>query len=333
MKKSNIEYKIKRPLFIVFTDKDGTLNLKDEELKIIFPLITELGGILIPITGRTVGDIKESLENSGLDVPEILIGDNGANIYSVSRDKFLVRKNLEHEKVMSIIKCFLENGGNLDYIRYTDGKNIFASSNTNIKQYYRDSKIANFNENILHEINNTQDITKVTLAGKKELINKIKKYTEELGFWTDMDKTKFPNKEEQNYRLDIADKNINKGEAVRTIISHLMPKYGYICIGNGYNDMSMFKQAINDGMTAAVMGDSDIELIREVKNYAKHNSGKVTVIPNTSNLANRYILKVAKVFETYIKTRESNNLESQKITKSDVEINRENSDILIDEER
>ncbi len=50
---------MKRPLFIIFTDKDGTINVKDKQLNHIFHLITTMGGMIVPITGRTVGDIED----------------------------------------------------------------------------------------------------------------------------------------------------------------------------------------------------------------------------------------------------------------------------------
>ena len=42
---------------IIFTDKDGTLNLEDPKLDVVFKLIISMNGLLIPITGRTIGDI------------------------------------------------------------------------------------------------------------------------------------------------------------------------------------------------------------------------------------------------------------------------------------
>lgn len=73
--------KIKRPKFIIFTDKDGTLNFEDKQLNHIFCLVMKMGGLVIPITGRTIGDIKSDFVQRKIKVPEIIIGDNGANIY------------------------------------------------------------------------------------------------------------------------------------------------------------------------------------------------------------------------------------------------------------
>ena len=82
-----------------------------------------------------------------------------------------------------------------------------------------------------------------------------------------MGATKFPNASYQHYRLDIADRNINKGNAVKLINSTLKPPSGYMCIGNGDNDISMFKQAIDDGMLIGIMEDSPQSVIKEMKAY------------------------------------------------------------------
>lgn len=307
------ESKIKRPQFIIFTDKDGTLNLEDKQLNNILNLITTMGGMVVPITGRTVGDIEESMRNKKIKVPEIIVGDNGANIYSTSNHDFLIKKLLEHEKVMAIVDKFLKNGGNSDFIRYTDGINIFAAKQKDVKEYYRKNKTTKMQKDIYQAIQKAEDVTKVTLAGSKEEMQKMAEFVEGLDFWTDMDKTMFPRKECQNYRLDIAQRDINKGEAVRLMVEQLKPRYGYLCVGNGYNDVSMFKTAIDDGMIAAIMNNSSLELKKEMQEYAKaRKKGKVMVIPTDKDLANQYILKMAKTFQERMKTEGKRRIKEEK---------------------
>ena len=256
---------MKRPQFIIFTDKDYTINLEDKKLNQIFHLVATMGGMVIPVTGRTVGDIEESIKTKKIRMPEIIVGDNGANIYSADKHTFLIQKKLEHDKVMQIVDNFLQNDGNLDFIRYTNGENIFASNQEEVRNYYKNSKKVKFCSNIYEEIKKAEDITKLTLAGKKEQIKQNADFVEKLDFWTDMDKTQFPKREYKNYRLDIAQKNINKGEAVKALVAMLKPIYGYLCVGNGRNDISMFKVAIDNGMIAAIMSNSDSELIEEIE--------------------------------------------------------------------
>lgn len=295
----------KKTDFIVFVDKDGTLDLEDEQLNNIFMLITVMGGMIIPITGRTVGDIKEKFIDRNILLPQIIVGDNGANIYSTLANKFIMKKTLENKKVNKTIKFFIKNGGDPNLIRYTDGRIIYASNEENIKKYYEENNTVKLLDNIEKATLKSKEITKVTLAGSKKEMENISKYVETLGFWTDMDKTKFPKKEEDNYRLDIAQKNISKGNAVKEIVNRIKPQYGYMCVGNGWNDLSMFKQAIDDGMKVAIMGNADPELIKEVKEYRKNkNKGRIIIVPIDKNRANKLIYKEAKAFQTYIRTNQ-----------------------------
>ena len=292
---------IKKPKFIVFTDKDGTLNLEDQQLSNTLKLITKMGGMVVPITGRTVGDIKEDFKRRNIMLPPIIIGDNGAVVYSTVKDEFIIKRTLENEKATKILKAFIDMGGKSELIRYTDGNQIHASKEQTVKEYYRNSKTAKLHSKIEDKFRKNKDITKITLAGTKKEMEEMSKYAETLGFWTDMDATKFPKKGQGNYRLDIAPKNISKGKMVKAIAGYFKPEYGYICVGNGYNDVSMFKQAIDDGMVAAIMGNSDPELISQIQEYAtKSNIGKAVIVPRDMNKANRWIHRTSKVIESHI---------------------------------
>ena len=300
-------FNVRRPNFIIFTDKDGTLDLEDRKLNNIFNLIISMNGMVIPITGRTVGDILESLKNNDLKIPEIVVGDNGANVYSTSQNKFLIRKCLDIEKIKEAIEKFYELGGKEENIRLTDGANIYAIDNPDVKNYYKKSNSVKYFESIDMALENMPEITKLTLAGTKEQMQQMAEYSDILDFWTDMGSTKFPVRDQKNYRLDMADKNINKGEAVRMITSVLKPQYGYICIGNGENDIPMFKQAIDDNMFVGVMGESPEHVKNEINDYANNaNKGKVKVIPKDKNRANRYMQIFAKLFEQYSKESHKN---------------------------
>lgn len=297
--------KMRRPQFIIFTDKDGTLNLDDRQLNSIMRLIHSIGGMVVPVTGRTVGDIKEEFKRGKIDLPKLIVGDNGANVYWTETGDFIIRKTLDSEKIRQIVEHYLQIGGNPDLIRYTDGERIFASSEETVKDYYAKSTVANSIEGIEDEILQSGDVTKITLTGPKEQMQEMAGYVQKLGFWSDMDKTKFPVRTSGNYRLDIAQKGINKGEAVKAIVGYFKPQYGYMCVGNGNNDLAMFKQAIDDGMEVDIMGDADETLIGTLIKYSKSKGkGKVFIIPKDRNRANRIILKRAKIFqESMVKGR------------------------------
>lgn len=285
----------KNPQFIIFTDKDGTLNLKDKQASNIFQFASLMNGMIIPVTGRTPGDIAEKLIDLKLPIPEIIVGDNGAVVYSKKEKRIIHKKELPKNIISKIISKYIEIGGNINYIRYTNGEKIFAHDDENVREYYKDSNRVNFYHNII-EI--PDGITKVTISEDKEILEQMKKYVESLNCWTDGGNTTFPNKDKSNYRLDIGDEDSNKGKVVKDIVEQLKPIDGFICVGNGENDISMFKVAIDNGMLAAIVRDDYNEhIVLEMKEYAKGKKGKVVVIPRTKELANKFIRNMERVYE------------------------------------
>lgn len=262
---------LKRPAFIIFTDKDGTMNLQDKNLNNIFRLVHAMNGMIIPTTGRTVGDIQEDLKGNKLVNPALLIGDNGGSIFFTKSKEFVYKQTLDSEKVKNVISHFTELDGNPEMIRLTDGESIYAINNPEVQQYYRKKHTVKYGKDIDSLLTMIPEITKITLAGTKSQMQEMATYVEDLNFWSDMGATKFPKASYQHYRLDIADRNISKGNAVKLINSILKPPFGYMCIGNGENDISMFKQAIDDGMLIGIMEDSPQSVIEEMKNYVALN--------------------------------------------------------------
>ena len=89
------------------------------------------------------------------------------------------------------------------------------------------------------------------------------------------------------------------------LTQNLSPEFGFICIGNGANDISMFKVAIDCNMTAAMMQNTSPKVLKEIEQYAKERKrGKVEVVPHNKHLANEYILKKAKMFEELVAKKE-----------------------------
>lgn len=257
----------KHPSFIIFTDKDGTLNLEDPKLNHVLNLISTMNGLVVPITGRTVGDIYSSLKEHNLRIPEILIGDNGANIYSTKQKEFLLRTGIDSQRIRNVINDFVEKGGDPQMIRLTDGEFIYALNHPDVQNYYMKNPTVKYSDNIDSLLEMMPEITKITLAGNKSLMEDMSNNMANSNFWSDMGATKFPTASYDHYRLDIADKNISKGNAVKFMVSALKPPFGYMCIGNGENDISMFKQALDDGMMIGIMEDSPQSLKDEMKAY------------------------------------------------------------------
>lgn len=308
------EYQVKRPKFILFLDKDGTTNLEDKNLNNIFHLVSTMGGMVIFVTGRTISDIESELRDKKIVLPEILVGDNGAVICYTKTNEFIRQKEIEQQKISDMVEYFLKNGGEKDKIRFANGRELFVSNSKKVKSYYRKSKEVTFCEDICETIKNTENITKLVLVGSKEKMEEFSDFAEKIDCWTEMDVTRFPKKEEQNYRLDIAQKNISKGDSVKFLVDRLKPEYGYICVGNGFNDVSMFKVAIEDNMRVAIMANSPDGLLEEMQQYARERKrGKVEKVPYDKNLANQYILRKAKCFQTSIAEKEKKMKKSNRL--------------------
>lgn len=294
----------KNGISVLFTDKDGTLNLNDESFNKILMLTRKKGGLVIPVTGRTVGDIKEEWEAKKLPLPPIIIGDNGAVIYDTKKKKFIKKCELKKDKISQIIEKFIEIEGRTDLIRYTDGEKVYASKSEKVENYYESSGKVKFISNIENEVQKGKEVTKITLAGTKEQMEEMAKFIKEenLECWTDIGETKFPTKssEDKNYRLDIVSEKVSKGNAIKIVIKMIKP-IKYMCFGNGNNDISMFKQAIDDGMYVAVVEGTDEanKIIDEIKSYAhKLKRGKVVCILSNPNYANTAIKVCTDLFET-----------------------------------
>ena len=288
-----------RPNIIAFFDKDGTTDWKDSEFRTTLQLFNKMGGLAIPTTGRTGGDIEQDAKKYKIPI-RVVIADNGAIIIDEQSNETIDKIKLEESKIAQILDKFEEVGGNKDLIRVTDGKNIYATTDREVRKYYKNNKVARFSHDLRKDIKsgNIESLTKITLAGSKDQMQEMADFAEEIGFWTDMDKTKFPAKRQQNIRLDIAEKGINKGRAVKRTNEIFNPIDGYICIGNGWNDLSMFKQAIDDGMVAAIMGDSSRELIEEVKKYQRDiGKGRVIIIPPEKERANNFFRSFIKLYQ------------------------------------
>lgn len=309
-----------RPKMIAFVDIDGTTNLEDKKFKDYINEIRSLGVEIIPVTGRAIGDIRQQFLKNKIEEPIFYSGDNGTVIYFTPNSKGVKKRKNKIKQLMhndkntyktvfpknkknKIIEYYLENGGNPDLIRATTEKNVLASGRDEKVVNYcnkHSNNITSFYETIEDELNYIDDITKITLAGEKELMEKVQKYANSLGLNTDADSTKFPEKDQKNWRLDIS--GANKGMAVEIINKILNPEIGYMCIGNGRNDLPMFKKALDNNMLIGIMQDSPREVLLKMKKYNKDNKkGIIFEIPSGETKANSYLWKMAKMLESYRK--------------------------------
>lgn len=281
---------------VIFTDKDGTLNLKDSVLNATMTDSLKNNILPVVITGRSTEILKDSLKKEGIRIPRYVISDNGAVITDTVTSEIIIKKTISHEPAMEIVDFLKEKGGNPDNMRYFDGKNIYAYDSPEVRKFYAtNSAPVVYVPDVLSGIKDKQDLTKIIMGGTKEEIQEVEQFIKDnYSFWIDRFTSKYPIESQSNTMLTMLDNSITKGNAVKDFTQLMHPKK-YICIGNGKNDTSMFKQAIDDGMTAVIIREPDsLEVIEEIQEYAKDKQGELVVIGNERNLANKYLQKLVE---------------------------------------
>ena len=321
-----------------FFDLDGTLDLTNTKLSAEILKMYKSGVDFVTATGRTNSYVLDTFKKNNIIPPKFIIADNGGSIYDCTQKKYIKRTILPVDIRKRMIEQYIRLGGILENIRYTDGNYVYAAENSEVRKYYEKEKSISYKSvrEMLHEIfSKDSDIIKLTLAGNSSLMNRIIRFTEEDGIkcWTDIGATKFPKKERENYRLDITDGETSKGEAVQFLVEHTGIN-DFICIGNGPNDLSMFKYALDCSMQVIVVvnkengkiSEESERLIEQVEEYSKkcESSDKVII---ASYPINRFVVSLTdrrnarekrKSFANTIKTKGTQ--ESIKIIKSDEEI-------------
>lgn len=249
--------------YIIFSDKDGTLSITHSTNNIL-AYSGKNNCLFVVVSGRTSSDTNEIFKNASVGIPLYTIGDNGAIVYDNKNHIALQKINLPNSSITGILNNFFEFGGKPQDIRYTNGENIFTLDNKLNHTYYKDSSTVKF----IHNISDISDITKITLAGSKKLMEKMSEIATTLDCSSDIGKTSFPSKIFQNYRLDIQDKKATKGNAVKFLTNYLGIQ-NFACFGNGWNDYSMFQEALKTGNCAFVMSNAPQDLIIKLHNYIK----------------------------------------------------------------
>ncbi len=276
---------------ICIFDLDGTLDLTDPKLSAEILKLSRNGVGFVTATGRTNSYIQDTYKKYSIIPPRFIIADNGGTIYDNSEKRYIKRRTLPVETRNKTIEEYIRLGGLPENIRFTDGDYVYASEEEEVKKYYKEESSIKYKktEELISDIQKEDsEITKITLAGQKGLMKELASHIEKrkIKCWTDIGATKFPYKAKQNYRLDITDGEACKGEAVEFLVNYLGVKE-FTCVGNGPNDFTMFKYALDSNMPVVVVKNSDgseitkesKDLINEVEEYAKSigKLDKVTV--------------------------------------------------------
>lgn len=269
-------------------DLDGTMDLTDSKITAKLLRMSKNGTMFVTATGRTNNYVKETCRKYSIMPPRFIIADNGGTIYDNVEKRYIMKTTLSVETRRKILGEYLRLGGDLSNLRYTNGDSVFASEAEEVKRYYEQEIIIEYKD--IGELERAllgeeSDITKITLAGSKKIMQGVIKFIETEGIktWTDIGATKFPRRARKNYRLDITDGETSKGKAVE-FLSNYLGIDNFTCIGNGPNDFSMFKYALDRGKLVVVVrekGDAESkELVEQVEEYAAKigQVEKVTIV-------------------------------------------------------
>lgn len=233
-------------LFI--SDLDGTLlntkaQISSETAQIINSLI-EKGLNFSIATARSVDTARDILKPLNLKLPVIL--DNGAFIYDIKKNKYILSNYLDRKTIIEVLKIFKSyNVSPIIYRNFQDIKceiyyrGIFCSGEkffieNSFKENDRRLKLVNdFTEDLV------ESLSKIIAIGSDERLRKIYEAVKSIdGVTVNYYKDVYS----KEYFLEISNKKSSKKEGVRFIKNYVKADK-LICFGDNLNDCAMFEEA------------------------------------------------------------------------------------------
>lgn len=299
--------------YIVFSDKDGTLDLETEEgckkLNEAISLIEgKDNGLFVITTARPAGEIVKILENKGVAIPKYIIGDNGF-IYNTKDKKYITQERLPKKEMLNLINDMVRNGqASKDEIEFSTGDVVILQDcpyTEKSKEYERKLGTRIFSEDVIQSLSDTQkDIFSLSFrVSSVKAVEAIRKYIEDNHLKIQLN---YQSLDDGNFSVDLAPEGIHKATSVLKLAQMAIkgdPKRedirgNFTCIGDGTNDITMLTAAWAHGENA-VIADKDSEESKElvsalnesVKPYEKFATGDILQLEGK---ANDYILALAK---------------------------------------
>ncbi|OZU88166.1 hydrolase [Virgibacillus indicus] len=242
---------------ILFLDIDGTILKPDhtytESTKDAISQLQNKGIEVFLCTGRPLHEVKELAEELGVDS---YIGYNGA--YAEYQNETVIDEPMDKSTIEKFIEIAKSN--NHQMVLYTSEKNYFTSQDS--------PSVKNFID-IFQLVQNeryTDDVAKHILGATAMNLNPEQAALYEISTNIHLSQV---NVEGAQDCFDIIRKNVNKGVAVKSILTRLnISKEQAIAFGDGMNDKEML-QSVGEGF-AMENGDPDLFP------YAKHKTASVT---------------------------------------------------------
>lgn len=215
---------------IIFTDIDETIKVKHKPLTSfcndVIRTIQNQGIMVVPVTGRDITRAEDIIANYGGS--KYLITSNGANIFDAELKQPIFEKKMDKSSVLELYKFAIKNG--FKVLLNVNGEVCFSSK----KQLDLAEK---YIENIT-DVLAKYDVYQMVIQG---ITNK--KFDKIKAKIACIENIKIANTcgEDNNHSLDVVDKYVDKGIAVKFLLKQLNIKPNQaIVFGNDFNDLPMF---------------------------------------------------------------------------------------------
>ncbi|MBY7144188.1 HAD family phosphatase [Virgibacillus sp. NKC19-3] len=220
---------------VLFLDIDGTIlkpdhTYTDSTKNAILQAQRQNMEVFI-CTGRPLHEVENLAKELNV---ESLIGYNGA--YAVYQNEAIIHEPLDINLVHQFIQIANEHGSEI--VLYTSNKNYFTSLDSSAVQQF--NKVFQLTKNDVYTSNVADPIigaTVINVDTEEATLYKLEPYL----------RLSEVNIEGAPQSYDIIRENVNKGEAVKTILKRLnISKEQAIAFGDGMNDKEML-QAVGEG--------------------------------------------------------------------------------------
>lgn len=260
---------------LIAVDIDGTLlnsqGILTEKTKKAIQKAVDAGIVFVICTGRPIQGVKSLNEEINRDLPFITY--NGAMIIKGKSKEILYERSLPKHLAKEVYN--LGSKWDTTIIVWSDNKLYINNESEKAKEYSKSINTSYIKIENINEI--SAEITKVLWYDDHE---KLAKYQDD--FKDKIDKRIVHHFSRPHY-LEFVDEKATKGIAIQKLCEH----YGFdiaqtIAIGDGYNDLSMIKEA---GLGVAMENAPD-----EIKKHANYITTSCDQ-DGVAHVINEFVLK------------------------------------------
>ncbi len=305
--------KIDNKDYIIFSDKDGTLDLETEDAcqklgEAISLIEGKSNGLFVITTARPAGEIIKILEDKGISVPKYIIGDNGF-IYDTQSEKYITKERLPKSDMLSLIKDMMDKGQtSKDEIEFSTGDVVVLQDcpyTANSKAYERKLGTRIFSKDVIQSLTDTdKELLSLSFrVSSSQAIEEIRNYIKTNNLNVQLN---YQSLDDGNFSVDLAPAGIHKATSVLKLSQLALNgdksrediRGHFTCIGDGTNDITMLTAAVAHGKNAVIADKNSCEsqelrssLDKNMKPYQEFATGGIIEL---DGFANDYILSIAR---------------------------------------